>query len=89
MDKVIELANKLEQQQEEVQKTRDLLESALREAGLGTMGQDPATNVVYKVVEPKGTYMYYRNIDYVRTVKTGERAGSLSKKEAEAAGYTV
>jgi hypothetical protein len=54
-----------------------------------TLFQDEITGLVYKVVKPSGTFVHYRDLDYVRTAKNGERAGSLSKKEAESNGFKV
>jgi hypothetical protein len=41
------------------------------------------------VVKPKGTFTYFKDLDYVRTAQEGERAGTLSKKEAESLGFAL
>jgi hypothetical protein len=45
--------------------------------------------LVYKIVVPKGKYMYFDAIDYVRTKKETEKSGDLSKKAAEEAGFVL
>ena len=65
------------------------LNTAMTDLGVDAYVQDPETKLVYKIVKPKGTFTYYRDIDYVRTAKEGERAGTLSKKEAEEKGYSL
>lgn len=89
-EKFIELAKKYEKQSEELDKTREELAAVMTDLGVGTYVQDPVTNAVYKVVEPNGTFMYYRKIDYKRTALDGERGGTvLSKKEAQEAGFIL
>lgn len=56
---------------------------------VGTLFQDQETSLVYKITVPDGKYMYFDKIDYVRTKKADERQGSLSKKEAEEAGFIL
>lgn len=68
---------------------RESLRLSMEDLGVNTYVQDIETGLVYKVVKPTGTYMYYRDIDYKRTAKADERSGTLSKKEAEEAGFTV
>lgn len=87
--KFLEAAKKYEQLQEEVSKVREELVASMTELGIGAYVQDPETGLVYKVTKPGGTFVYYKDIDYVRTAKASERAGTLSKKEAEEAGFTV
>lgn len=82
----VKLYEKLKQ---ELDGIRDQLEKDMTEAGMGSYIQDPDTGTVYKIVKPSGTFMYYRDIEYVRTAQEGERAGSLSKKEAEGAGFIL
>lgn len=65
------------------------LNAAMSDLGLDAYLQDPETKLVYKIVKPKGTFTYYRDIDYVRTAKEGERAGTLSKKEAQEKGFNL
>lgn len=89
-ERFVELAKKMEAQQKELNATRDALTAVMTELGIDTYVQDPETLAVYKIVEPNGTFTYYRKIDYKRTALEGERGGTvLSKKEAEEAGFSV
>jgi hypothetical protein len=65
------------------------LADTMRQIPLGEMFQDPTDLVVYQIMTPSGTYIEYKNVDYIRTRKEGETRGTLSMKEAEAAGFTV
>lgn len=87
--KFIEIAKKYEELQEQMKAVREELEATMNTLGTGTYAQDPDTGLVYKITKPTGTFMFYRDIDYVRTAKATERAGTLSKKEAEEAGFVV
>lgn len=51
--------------------------------------QDPETKVVYKIVKPKGTFIPYHEIGYVRTRKSLEEKGDLSMTDAEEAGFDL
>lgn len=83
------LAQEIEREQKALNEKRDRLVALMEDMGVGTYVQCQNTKTVYKVVKPNGTFMYYRDIDYVRTALEGERAGTLSKKEAEEAGFAV
>ena len=83
------LVKEMEVKQKEMNDLREHLEAAMKELGLSKMLQDPDTGVVYKIIKPKGTFMYYKDIDYARTAIGEERAGTLSKKEAEAGGFAL
>lgn len=85
----LELAKYQEELKGKLDEVRQELTSLMTELGIGTYIQDNDSLAVYKVVKPQGTFMYYKDIDYVRTALEGERAGSLSKKEAEEAGFTL
>ena len=63
------------------------LQTALAALPLNSFVQDEQTGIVYKVVAPKGTFVAFKQIDYVRTKKPDERQGTLSAKEAEQAGF--
>jgi len=84
-----ELAKQLETLKEQQDKVREELTATMQELGFGTVLQDPATLAVYKIVKPNGTFTYFRDIEYVRTALPGERAGTLSKKEAESLGFVL
>lgn len=85
----IQLAKEYEKKQEEMNELRVRLNSAMLELQIGTYVQCPDTGTVYKIVKPNGTFTYYKDIDYVRTALEGERAGTLSKKEAEGSGFVL
>lgn len=89
--KIIELAKKLESAQADVSALREQLETALSEAGIDAMMQDPSTGAVYKVVRPHGRFVSFPTIGYVRTrIKlAGEKSGGLSLTEAKNAGFEV
>ena len=85
----VEAARAIEILKGELETAYERLNSAMTELGVDAYVQDDASKLVYKIVKPKGTFTYYRDIDYVRTAKEGERAGSLSKKEAQEKGFSV
>jgi hypothetical protein len=85
----LELAKRYEDLKEEVDQVRTEMNASMLELGYNITLQDPLTLAVYKIVKPMGTFTYYRDVDYVRTVLEGEVKGSLSKKEAESLGYIL
>lgn len=87
--KFLELAKYYEQLKEKTDEVRTEMNALMLELGFNTTLQDPLTLAVYKIVKPMGTFTYYRDVDYVRTVLEGETKGSLSKKEAESLGYIL
>jgi hypothetical protein len=89
--KFLELAKYAEQLKEKQEEIRTEITSVMVQLQMhGTVVfQDPETLAVYKIVKPNGTFMYYRDVDYVRTALEGERAGTLSKKEAESLGFIL
>ena len=88
-NKFVEAAKNVERIKEELEQAYEQLNTAMNEMGFDSYFQDPETKLVYKTVKPKGTFTYYRDIDYVRTAKEGERAGTLSKKEAQEKGFNL
>lgn len=88
-EKFLELAKYSEQLREKLDEVRTELNVVMTALGYGTALQDPLTGAVYQIVKPNGTFMYYRDIDYVRTALEGERAGTLSKKTAESLGFIL
>lgn len=86
----LSLAKEYEATQEKINEIREKLNEKMEILGIDSYIQDPDTLLVYKVVKPTGTFMYYRDLDYKRTAKEGERGGTvLSKKEAEEAGFVL
>lgn len=88
-DNFLSLVTQLEDLKDEIRSVSDKLNQAMAEVKFGTYIQDDITGLVYKIVKPNGTFTYYKDLDYVRTAKDGERSGSLSKKEAEENGFAV
>jgi hypothetical protein len=85
-----DLAVRQEQLIEELKKNREEIEVVMTQLGLNTYHQDPQTLLVYKIEKPKGTFTYYRDIDFKRTAKPGEKGGTvLAKSEAEAQGFLL
>lgn len=87
--KFLELAKRYEELTEEMKEIKPKMQELMAEIKPGTMFQDTDTMLVYQVVIPKGKYMYFDPIDYVRTKKETERQGELSKKAAEEAGFVL
>lgn len=85
----LELAKQKEALVEQLKAVNEELEKVMGEVGMNNMLQDPETKIVYQVVKPKGTFMYYKEIDYIRTRKSVDEKGELSMSAAEAAGYDL
>lgn len=60
----------------------------LKDLPQGLIFQDD-DKIVYKVVKPKGTYVDFKEVDYVRTRKEDEKIGTLSLKEAKEEGFEL
>jgi hypothetical protein len=85
----IALAKELEALKDKESELSHTLELLMKEIGIGQMFQDPDTGLVYRVQVPKGKYVYYQQLEYVRTAKPGESRGTLAKTEAKNAGFSV
>jgi hypothetical protein len=83
---LVEITEKLAQEQ---QKYHEELEQVMEKLEIGTFIQEPSTMVVHQIVRPAGRYVHFKTIDYIRTKKEGEQAGSLSMKKAEEAGFAL
>jgi hypothetical protein len=83
---VVKQYEELKKGLDEVRKT---LEEKMLALGFGAYVQCANSGTVYKIVKPNGTFIYFRDVEYVRTAQEGERAGTLSKKEAEGAGFIL
>lgn len=88
-NKFLELSKRFETLKEEMKALKPTLQELMTEIGVGTMFQDSDTGLVYRIEVPTGTYISFDPITYSRTKKVGEDKGSLSKKDAEAAGFTL
>lgn len=83
----------LEKRKEEVKKFLEELAAAneelAKEIGIGGFFQDDE-GVVYQVVEPKGKFVHFESVSYVRTKRGNEvRPPDLSRKKAEEAGFIL
>lgn len=87
--KFLEISARYEELKAEMKLLKPELNGLLEEIGTDTYFQDPATKLVYKVVQPTGTYIEFSKISYNRTKKEDEKKGSLSKKEAQEAGFEL
>lgn len=87
--KFLEIAKRVEILKEEMKALTPTLEELMLEIKPGTMFQDEETGLVYKIEVPSGTFITFKKVDYVRTKKAGETKGSLSKSDAEAAGFVL
>lgn len=85
----IMLAKKREELVKQLKQLNQELASIMRDLPLGEMFQDPADGVVYQIVVPAGTFVEYKSVDYIRTRREGETKGTLSMKEAQAAGFVL
>jgi hypothetical protein len=87
--KFLELSKRYEALTEEMKQVKLEMQETMAEIKVGTFLQDPETMLVYQIVVPKGKYMYFDTIDYIRTKKSDEKMGELSMKKAEEAGFVL
>lgn len=85
----LELSKKAEELKSQLKEIGPELEVLLTEIGLDSSFQDPTDNTVFEVVVPKGAFINYKTVDYLRTKREGEKRGSLSKARAEELGYKL
>lgn len=85
----LDAAKRYEEAIDQLKAAREELDLAMQALGLGVFIQDPDTKIVYNITKPNGTFMYYRDLDYIRTKKENERAGTLSVKKAQEAGFVI
>lgn len=88
-NKFLELSKRYEVLKEEMKALKPTLQELMTEIGVDSMFQDSTTGLVYRIEIPTGTYVSFDPISYSRTKKVGEDKGSLSKKDAEAAGFVL
>lgn len=89
MQKFIELEKKKEEVKKYFDELQASIEAVVAEVGVGGMFQDPADGTVFKMTVPDGRFVHFDKLSYDRTKREGESRGSLSVKEAEAAGFKV
>lgn len=86
--KLVELAEKKEALKNQLKELEPELEKTMTALGYNHAFQ-ASNGLVYKITKPSGTYISFKEIDYVRTKKATETKGSLSKTEAKELGFTV
>lgn len=79
---LIALSYKKDELKKQYEQLNEQLEKALTALGVDHFFKD-ADGTVYKVVVPKGSYVGFKHIDFVRTKRGMEKVGSLSQKEAK------
>ncbi len=76
----------LDLRKKEIEEYYQALEAAVSlvagEIGLNGYFQAP-DGTVYKIVQPDGRYVIFKQWDFVRTKRPGEERGTLAKKEAD------
>lgn len=85
----VRLAKEYEVLKEKTELARQSLEQSMLALTVGAYIQDPETMAVYKIIEPKGKFVYFSSVDYVRTALEGEKRGDLAKTEAQALGFIL
>lgn len=80
--KLVELSFKKDELKKQYEELNTELEQVLTYLGVDTFFQDK-DGTVYKVVVPKGSFVSFKHIDFVRTRRGMEKIGSLSQKEAK------
>ena len=64
------------------------LAAVVAEIGIDGMFQAD-DGIVYQVAKAKGRYVQFKELEYLRTKRADEKAGTLSVKSAEAKGFKV
>jgi len=85
---VVNLSLQKEKLRKEMEELNKNLEDSLRNLGMGHIFQ-AEDGTVFRVSKPAGTFISFRDIDYDRTRREGEKSGSMSLTDARAAGYEV
>jgi len=83
----------LDKKKEEIKRYFEELEAAtkavLAEQGMDSFFQDPSDGTVFQIVKPEGTFIKFKEVDYIRTRREGEKKGSLSLTKARDAGFDI
>lgn len=85
---VVELSLQKEALKKQMEEVSAKLEESLSLLGIGHVFQ-AEDGTVFRVAKPTGTYISFKSIDYDRTRREGEKSGSMSLKDAQAAGFEV
>jgi hypothetical protein len=86
--KFVELERKKEAVKKYFEELQAATEEAIKEIGINGLFQDEE-KIVYKLVVPEGRFVKFEKVGYERTKRPGERAGTLSMKEAKEAGFNI
>ena len=85
----IDLTKEVEELEKKLIEARNRLDLGMKELGVGFMCQDSSDLTVFRIGKPKGRFVYYTDLEVQRTARIGEDRGSMSKKDAEAAGFVL
>jgi hypothetical protein len=88
INQFLALVKETEEKLKEWRQSRRKLEDCMRILPLGMIFQDPNDKIVYQIMAPSGVFVEFKNIDYIRTRKEGEKAGTLSIVAAKEAGFS-
>lgn len=89
-ERFLQLAKEREELKEKMKANKEEMEPLLQELGIDTFVQDSESGLVYKVCIPKGSFITYDHIGYMRNRRKGESGGHfLSKGECQDAGFDV
>jgi len=86
--KFIELSLQKEELISKLKEINSALDPLMLELGEGAMFQSQE-GLVYKIQKPKGQFVSFKNIEYVRTKRGDEKKGTLAKSAAKDAGFEV
>lgn len=86
--KFVELEKKREEVKQYFKDLEDAAHAVADKIGIGGYFQDEE-GTVYKMVVPTGKWVTFETYSYVRTRRGDEKQGTLSMKEAVAAGFEV
>lgn len=89
MRKFLELEKRLAEYKAFLAELTQATETLVAEKGAGSYFQDPSDGTVFKLVIPEGRFVQFDKSGFFRTRRAGEKAGSLSVKEAAAADFVV
>ena len=87
--RAVKLIDDYENLKSQMKSVQDELDKIIAKIPANEMFQDPDTKIVYRVVPQTGTFVQFKPLIYQRSRKMGEAKGTISKVEAEAAGFSL
>jgi len=88
--KLVMMLVKYEELKIQMKSMKEEMNLLLKEEGIGSTFQDPSTKLVYKIIEPEGTFIEFQKISYLRTRILGEKGGNyMAIKEAKELGFDL